>query len=93
MHSKVLRKRLYIASLASAYAVMRFPVANNRSDHDDEHHNYFNIIYIAKKQTLYIYRSLGKIRREKIFVGCHVRRKLNTKILLPQRNRVVYNGL
>ena len=25
-----------------------------------------------------IYRSLGKIRREKIFVGRHVRRKLNT---------------
>ena len=24
------------------------------------------------------YRSLGKIRREKIFVGRHVRRKLNT---------------
>ena len=33
---------------------------------------YITICYFS------IYRSLGKIRREKIFVGRHVRRKLNT---------------
>lgn len=49
VHGKGLRNRLYIyvASLASTHAVMRFPVANNRSDesdNDDEYHNHFNII-------------------------------------------------
>ena len=41
-----------------------------------------------------IYRSLGKIQREKSFRRTpHTMKFKHTKIILPQRNRVVYNGL
>ena len=40
--------------------------------------SYF-LLYVRVKLTCIIYCSLGKIRREKIFVRCHVQRKLNTQ--------------
>ena len=39
------------------------------------------------------YRSLGKIRHEKIRQMPHTTKIKHTKIFLPLRNRVVYNGL
>ena len=52
------------------------------------HHS---IVHLCMSNTMY--HSLEKIRREKIFVGRHVRRKLNTQTFLPQRIRLIYNGL
>ena len=46
-------------------------------------HDIFEIMVTHDKCIVFsvvcIYRSLGKIQRERIFVGRHVRRKLNTQ--------------
>ena len=49
--------------------------AGHRLAHKDS--NYY-LATISNGENQMTYRSLGKIRREKIFVGRHVRRKLNT---------------